>query len=147
MKLFDRRPASEHVTATGYSVIDKALTISGNIDTGGTIRVDGRLDGTLHKADTIIIGAGGVVLGDVEAREVIVGGELTGGLTVTERVEIQATATIRGDIRGAAVHLVEGGKVHGHISIHPVSADIPQIPVERRLALTPGIGSRAIAQG
>lgn len=145
MKLFARRPT--HAAASGYSVIDHALTISGDICTTGTIRVDGRVEGALHRADTLIIGAGGVVVGNVEAREVVAGGEICGNLTITERVEIQPTATIRGDIRAAAVHLLEGGSVHGHIAIHPIGADIVPIPAERRLALTPSVGSRAIGQG
>lgn len=146
MKLFARRPA--HGASSGYSVIDNALTISGDINTTGTIRVDGRVEGTLHRADTLIIGASGVIIGSIEAREVIAGGELSGNLTITERVEIQATATIRGDIRAAAVQLIEGGTVHGHIAIHPIGADfVQQLPTERRLSLTPGVGSRAIGQG
>ena len=40
------------------------------------------------------------------------------------------------------------GTVHGHIAIHPIGADVvQQLPAERRLSLTPGIGSRAIGQG
>jgi cytoskeletal protein CcmA (bactofilin family) len=146
MRLFARRPA--HGATSGYSVIDQALTISGDIDTSGTIRVDGRVEGALHRADTLIIGAGGVVVGNIEAREVVAGGEVRGNLTITERVEIQATATVCGDIRAAAVQLLEGGTVHGHIAIHPFDAHAtPHLPAERRLSLTPGIGSRAIGQG
>ena len=145
MKLFARKQT--HAAADGYSLIDKALTISGDIDTAGTIRVDGRVNGSLHRADRLIIGAGGVLTGNIEAREVVIGGELNGALKVTERVEIQTSATVRGDIHAAAVHLVEGGAVHGHISIHPIGGEVTQFPLERRLALTPGTGNRAIAQG
>ncbi|MEO7521669.1 MAG: polymer-forming cytoskeletal protein, partial [Gemmatimonas sp.] len=90
---------------------------------------------------------GGTVLGDIEAREVVIGGALHGSLTVSERVEVQATATVTGDIRAAAVHLLEGGTIHGHISIGPIGSDSAVIPVERRLALTPSRSSQAIAQG
>lgn len=145
MALFARRPA--HGAASGYSVIDRVLTVSGDIRTEGTIRVDGRVEGTLHRADTLIIGAGGTVMGDIEAREVVIGGELTGALTVTERVEVQATAVVHGDIRAAAVHLLEGGTVHGHISIKPIGTDAVQAPSERKLSLTPRSPVKAVAQG
>lgn len=145
MALFARRPA--HGAASGYSVIDRVLTVSGDIRTEGTIRVDGRVEGSLHRADTLIIGAGGTVVGDIEAREVVIGGELNGKLTVSERVEVQATAVVNGDIRAAAVQLVEGGTVHGHISIKPIGADIASIAGERKLSLTPKSPSKAVAQG
>ena len=105
MSIFARRRRAPVAPAVsdGYSVIDAHLSIQGDIATDGTVRVDGRIDGTLHRADTLIIGAGGVLIGNVEAREVVVGGELTGDLSVRGRVEIQKTATVRGDIRAAAV--------------------------------------------
>ena len=147
MKMFASKQARS--SANGYSVIDHELTISGDIRTGGTIRVDGRVEGSLHRADTLIIGAGGTVVGNIEAREVVIGGSLHGNLTVSERVEVQATATINGDIRAAAVQLMEGGTVHGHISIRPIGAEdaptVAQLPSGRRLTLTPS--SQAAVQG
>jgi cytoskeletal protein CcmA (bactofilin family) len=143
MSIFARRRRAPVAPAAsdGYSVIDAHLSIQGDIATDGTVRVDGRIDGTLHRADTLIIGAAGVVIGNVEAREVVVGGELTGDLSVRGRVEIQKTATVRGDIRAAAVGLEEGGTVHGHVIVRSLDAEMPVIG-ERRLMLTP---SRSVA--
>jgi cytoskeletal protein CcmA (bactofilin family) len=145
MKLFSRRPARP--ANTGYSVIDDQLSISGDIYTEGTIRVDGRVEGSHHRADTIIIGAGGTVIGNIEAREVIVGGELHGSLSVSGRVEVQASATVEGDIHAAAIMLQEGGTVLGHVAIHPIGSDKSSLPTERRLALTPSHAIQAVAQG
>lgn len=121
MRLVPRK-SSRPSTATGYSVIDDQLSIAGDLNTEGTVRVDGRVEGTLHRADTMIIGVNGAVIGDVEAREVIVGGSLVGTLTVAGRVEVQASATVQGDIRAEAVLLHEGGTVHGHVAIHPTGS-------------------------
>ena len=146
MSIFARRRRAPVAPAVsdGYSVIDAHLSIQGDIATDGTVRVDGRIDGTLHRADTLIIGAGGVLIGNIEAREVVVGGELTGDLSVRGRVEIQKTATVRGDIRAAAVGLEEGGTVHGHVIVRSLDAEMPVIG-ERRLMLTPS--RSAAAQG
>src|SRR3954447_16752135 len=93
MKLFGRRRGRP--AADGYSVIDDQLSVTGDIQTEGTVRVDGRVEGSLHRVDTLIIGAGGTVVGNIEAREVVIGGDLCGDLTVTGRVEVQASATVR----------------------------------------------------
>jgi cytoskeletal protein CcmA (bactofilin family) len=137
MSIFSRRrPTIAPPPSDGYSVIDAHLAMHGDLTTDGTVRVDGRVDGSMHRADTLIVGAGGVIIGNIEAREVIVGGELTGDLLVRGRVEVQKTATVRGDIRAAAVALEEGGTVHGHVVVHSLETDLPSIG-ERRLMLTP----------
>lgn len=138
MSLFGRQPRPVRPPSDAYSVIDAHLAIAGDIGTDGTVRIDGRIDGTMHRADTLIIGAGGTVVGNVEAREVVVGGELTGDLVVSGRVEIQKTATVRGDIRAAAVMLEEGGTVHGHVVVRALDEDAVAVGGERRLMLTPG---------
>jgi cytoskeletal protein CcmA (bactofilin family) len=138
--MFARR--ANQPRSDGYAIIDKHLSIAGDLSTDGTVRIDGRIDGSLHRIDRMIIGDGAVVVGNVEAREVVIGGELTGNLRVSGRVEVQQTGTVRGDIHAAAVMLAEGGTVHGHVMVHPVDSDTPAIEGERRLALTP---SRAVA--
>src|SRR4051812_5660429 len=70
MSLFARR--ANLPEATGYSVVDEQLVIRGEITTEGTIRVDGCIEGRMHRAETLIVGASGVVIGDIEAREVVV---------------------------------------------------------------------------
>jgi cytoskeletal protein CcmA (bactofilin family) len=146
MSMFSRRKPP--VVSDGYSIIDEHLSIVGDLATDGTVRVDGRVEGTLHRTNTIIIGAGAIVIGSVEAREIVVGGEVTGNLLVSGRVEVQKTGTVRGDIRAAAVALEEGGTVHGHVIVHPLdSTEMPAIGGDRRLMLTPSRAVAAVSQG
>jgi cytoskeletal protein CcmA (bactofilin family) len=145
MGLFGRRAAVP--PAAGYSVIDGQLTISGEIQTEGTIRVDGRIEGSTHRADTLIVGKDGMVVGDVQAREIVVGGEIRGNLLVTGRVEVQSSATVQGDIRAAAVMLQEGGTIQGHLMIHPAGIDVPSVSDRRVLQLTPSHAVAAVGQG
>ncbi len=124
MALFSRRSALPEPTA--YSVIDEQMVIRGEINTQGTVRVDGRLEGRQHRADTIIVGATGVIVGDVEAREVVIGGSIQGNIVAELRVDVQASATLHGDVRTSAMLLHEGGRVRGHLSVdHDTTAVAP----------------------
>jgi cytoskeletal protein CcmA (bactofilin family) len=144
MKLFSRRSAQPR--SDGYAVIDEHLSITGDLSTDGTVRVDGRIEGSHHRTDRMIIGDGACVVGDVEAREVVIGGELTGNLRVSGRVEVQQSGTVRGDIHAAAVMLAEGGTVHGHVVVSPLDAETPAVEGDRRLFLTPGRAVAAVAR-
>ena len=94
MTLFGRRGTVPE--ATGYSIIDEHTAVRGDLNTQGTIRIDGRVEGQAHRADTIIVGANGVVIGDVEAREIVVAGSIDGNVTADERIELQSAASVRG---------------------------------------------------
>ena len=120
MGLFSRREVSP-LPSTNFSVLDSHCTAHGDIETDGALRVDGRLEGSIHKADLVVIGEGASVVGDVTAREVIVGGSVTGNIFAAQRTELQSNGIVAGDIRSAAILVHEGGVVQGRLYIHPIS--------------------------
>ena len=120
MSLLSRRQgASSNQAGSGYSLLDSQLTVTGDIDTAGSLRVDGRLNGSIRRADTVVLGAGAAVIGDITAREVIIGGTITGNVHATDRVELQPTAIVTGDITTLVVLVQEGGVVNGRVEMQP----------------------------
>ncbi|MEP6730140.1 MAG: polymer-forming cytoskeletal protein [bacterium] len=121
MSLLSRRSATstQAVAGTGYSLLDSQLIVAGDIETDGSLRIDGRLDGSIRRADTVVLGVGAVMSGDVHAREVIVGGTLLGNVTASERIELQPTAVVTGDITAQVILVQEGGVVNGHVHMQP----------------------------
>jgi cytoskeletal protein CcmA (bactofilin family) len=123
MAMFTKRPNDlPNPLPTGYSVIDAQMLVEGDVETAGTLRVDGNMRGNVRRADIIVVATGASITGNVSAREVIVGGAITGNVTAVERIELQATGSVAGDIEAAAINIQEGGKVDGRMSIHPVAS-------------------------
>jgi cytoskeletal protein CcmA (bactofilin family) len=138
MAIFGRRAGIS--VPNGYSVVDEHLVIRGEIETDGAIRVDGRIEGREHRADIVIIGVTGVVVGSIEAREVIVAGTLDGDIVADGRVELQATARVRGDVRSRAMLLHEGASLAGQVLVDQLAAAAEAAPrlelsSERAMAL------------
>ncbi len=119
MAFLKRRPSVATTTAAtpGYSVLDAHLTVVGDLETDGTLRIDGTLRGSIRSADLVILGAEARVEGDVTAREVIVAGSVLGGIEAAERAEVQATAVVTGDINTGAILIHEGGAVRGRLLV------------------------------
>jgi cytoskeletal protein CcmA (bactofilin family) len=118
MSLFARRPsAASPQASSGYSLIDSQLTVTGDIDTSGSLRIDGKLNGTIRRADTVVLGVGASMMGDIYAREVIVGGAITGNIHATERVELQTTAIVIGNLVTQVTLVQEGGVVNGRVEM------------------------------
>ena len=54
MSLLSRRTDARTTTAgRGYSLLDSQLSIMGDLDTGGSLRIDGELTGSIRRADTV----------------------------------------------------------------------------------------------
>jgi cytoskeletal protein CcmA (bactofilin family) len=56
-----------------------------------------------------------MVHGDIETREAVIGGSVEGMITASERVEIQATASVQGDIVTRTIVVAEGGRINGAV--------------------------------
>lgn len=121
--MFTKRPTEPpNPLPTGYSVFDTQMLVEGDVETDGTLRVDGNMRGNVRRADVVVVATGASITGSVSAREVIIGGTINGNVTAVERIELQESGTVSGDIEAAAVNIQEGGKVDGRMSIHPVSS-------------------------
>ena len=129
--------------SAGYSVIDDRLTIRGELDTDGTIRVDGHVEGALHRAGSLIVGARGEVVGDVEASEVVVAGTIRGNVHASVRLEIEPGASVHGEIRATAMILREGAIIHGKVSIGAAPATVENSGRRLELAPAPAPAGRA----
>jgi cytoskeletal protein CcmA (bactofilin family) len=125
MPIFSRpRSASPAVSkpasaGKGFSLLDTQLTVTGDLETSGSLRIEGNLDGSVLSADSVVIGVGSKITGDIHAREVIVGGTITGNVHASERVELQATAVVTGDVHTGSILIQEGGVVNGRVLMGP----------------------------
>jgi cytoskeletal protein CcmA (bactofilin family) len=97
------------------SIIASGMTIIGDIESAGVIKIDGRVDGSVTGARQVLLGRGGSINGNVVADEVVVGGSVRGALTVRERLELQGTAAVIGDIETRSIVVVEGARIDGTV--------------------------------
>ena len=104
-------------TATGLTVIDQKLTIRGDIETEGAVRVDGRVEGASHRVGSLTIGSQGAVVGNIDATDVVVAGLVQGSIHASGRVEIDRGARVRGDVHARVLLMREGASINGKFLI------------------------------
>ena len=109
-----------HGAQGGLSIVAKDLTISGDLQAEGVIRVEGRVIGNVHAGDQVLISEGGIVEGDVVTREAVIGGRVHGCITAEERAELQASSVVHGDISTRRLLIQEGGQVNGVVKMEAV---------------------------
>jgi cytoskeletal protein CcmA (bactofilin family) len=97
--------------------IGQRVTIEGRIRSAQDLRIDGRVDGTIEVPQhEVVLGAGADVKASVSARSVLVGGTLTGDVTATERLQIQATGSVEGNVTAPRLIVLDGAILRGKVN-------------------------------
>ena len=127
----DRRRSGGAPQSTGGRV----ATIGGTIQFKGDLtgdedleilgQVEGKIDLPSHQ---LTIGDGGRVKAELTAKTVLVQGRVTGNVTATERVEVQSSGVVDGDIRAPRLLVAEGAVVNGAIEMTGKSASASVVP-------------------
>jgi len=99
----------------GLSVIGQGMTVRGNIESNGIVKIEGEVVGEVNAASQVLISRGGRVNGDIITREAIIGGAVHGAIAASDRVEIQQGAAVEGDITTRRILVSEGGQIDGNI--------------------------------
>ena len=99
------------------SVIAADMRVSGRLYTTSVVSVVGTVLGTVSADDQVIVMKGGRVEGGVEAREVVLNGKVQGSVEARERLEIQASAVVHGNLNAPRLLMHEGAEVDGDVSI------------------------------
>lgn len=118
--------------AAGLSIIGVGMTVHGDVDTGGVVKVEGTVNGHVTASQQVLVAKGGQIDGDVDTREAVVGGIVHGAVRASERVEIQTGAMVQGDITTKRIAVAEGAVLNGSIKMGEVEDTAkagPQRPV------------------
>ena len=96
--------------------IGKSIAIKGDLTGNEDIVIEGKVDGKVELPNNeLTIGANGVVRAEVNAKSVVVIGRVAGNLQGSERVEIQATGVVEGDVTAPKLIVAEGAVLNGNI--------------------------------
>jgi cytoskeletal protein CcmA (bactofilin family) len=99
-------------TKTVSMVIGIDSIVRGTLESKGTVRIDGLVEGGIQ-ADWVIIGESGMVQGDIVSRGAVLGGNIEGNIHASETAEITAKGQVIGDIFAGRLSIVEGGLFEG----------------------------------
>ena len=99
----------------GLSVIASGMKIVGDIESTGVVKIEGIVEGAIRGARQLLLGRQGTVHGDIRAHEVVIGGVVVGTIVADERVEIQGTSSVQGDIYTKSIVVLEGGVINGTV--------------------------------
>jgi len=100
------------------ATIGPSIQISGDVTGNEDVRIEGRVEGTVNLSDNVLtIGKEGQINATVNARVIFVEGKVEGDLKGDEKVVVQASGNVRGNIVSPRVTLEDGCKFKGSIDM------------------------------
>lgn len=103
------------------SYIGAEVTVTGNISGSGDIHLDGSVDGDVG-CNTLILGSGGRVRGNITAEKVTLGGTVDGTISAAS-LTVEKSARISGDLSYDMISIENGAQVDGRMMRRNASAD------------------------
>ena len=97
--LFKSKTKETANPSTGSTtIIGAGVTLTGDINSVSDIRIDGTLKGNIISSARVLIGAGGLIEGDMDCRQADVMGKVRGNIKTREILSLRGDAHIAGDI-------------------------------------------------
>jgi cytoskeletal protein CcmA (bactofilin family) len=100
-----------------FSIIASDMTVIGDLETEGVVRVEGRVRGTVRVGAQVLVSQGAVIEGDLHTQEAVIAGQVSGAIHARERVELLATAMVAGDILTPRISIIEGAQITGEVKM------------------------------
>jgi cytoskeletal protein CcmA (bactofilin family) len=98
--------------------IGKSISIRGDLTGNEDMVIEGQVEGKVDLPNNqLTVGADGKVKAEVHAKSVVVVGLVDGNVFGLERVEIQATGRVEGDVTAPKLIVSEGAQLNGAIKM------------------------------
>jgi cytoskeletal protein CcmA (bactofilin family) len=99
------------------TVIGQGLVLEGEISAEEEVVVHGTLRGTLRSTDAVTVGASAVLEAEIHATTLSIAGQVTGNVSASERVDLQAGGKLLGDVRTARLTIADGASFKGNVDM------------------------------
>jgi cytoskeletal protein CcmA (bactofilin family) len=109
-RLLDRLGGTPSMLAGGTRIV-------GDVETPGALMLGGSVQGDGNVRGELSISPDAEWIGEVHAISAVVAGRIAGAISVTERIEIAATAVIRGRVSARSIAMARGATIDGDVIV------------------------------
>ena len=111
-------PPNRTITAAqSGGLLSRGVSIKGSVKFLNELRIDGEVEGTIDSPGKLSIGEHAQVKGEIKAKSVTVRGTIEGNILATERCELAAGCTLRGDIEAPRLVVDENAAFVGSAKV------------------------------
>lgn len=110
---------NDNIGKDAVTIISSGVVVEGKLSSNGNVRIDGTVNGDITANGNLTIGNQGEVTGEVHAQVITVGGKISGTITAHEKIILESTSFLKGDIITKILVVEEGAVFEGKSSMSP----------------------------
>ena len=95
------------------TIISEGVKLEGKLVSKGNVRIDGFISGDVQAAGNITIGEHGEIMGEIKAQVLIIGGKISGTVVANEKIVLESTSNLKGDLITKILVVEEGAVFDG----------------------------------
>jgi len=95
------------------SLVSRPVFVEGEISGEENLHVDGRVRGAIRLTGDLFVGASGVVDAEIDARNIVIQGAVTGKVVARRQLEVQPSGRFNGECTAASYEIREGAVFEG----------------------------------
>jgi cytoskeletal protein CcmA (bactofilin family) len=100
------------------ATIGRSVVIKGDISGAEPLFIDGQVEGTITLADNrVTVGRNGSVTANINAKEVVIMGKVTGNIECSDRLDIRGEGTLIGDVVTQRISVEDGAVMSGNVQV------------------------------
>jgi cytoskeletal protein CcmA (bactofilin family) len=115
------QPNGAMETSKSGGVLSRGVSIKGTVKFSDELVIDGEVEGTIESGGKLTIGEHALIRGDIRTKSVRVCGTVEGDVFASERCELQAGCTLKGDIEAPRLIVDENAAFLGSAKVTPKS--------------------------
>ena len=107
--------------------LGKSVIIKGELTASEDLTIYGQMEGSIKLPNhTLTIGPHADIRAAIAAKSVVVMGAVTGDVSVAERIEIQTSGSVIGDVVAPRLAIADGGSLHGKVKMPDGRRQLPE---------------------
>ena len=109
----DMQPEKTNGTGNGTTLISAGTTLKGDISSNGDLRIDGTIIGNIQSNAKIVIGANGVVEGDISGNQADIVGKVSGNIRAKELLQLRGECVVTGNLYAGKLQVEPSATFNG----------------------------------
>ncbi len=104
-------------TEAVISIVGTGMTIEGDCETDGSLRIEGTIRGNVRAGKSVVIGKDGLLEGSIHTQDALIAERVVGAVYAESHLELQATSQISGEIQARRMHVEDGAALQGQVAV------------------------------